>query len=310
MEDHNSESARRAAIAKAIATIRALIPKDLPKPNLHVLVKKSRSTKSGEFNVQKIAPEICKNFGIPTSAILDVQQRRYNFLLILSVPDELRDKILIGKPFLKTNDFSVEIRTSIPKLWRLSVSHIPHWINDDHLRTVAQMFGYPSHIITTSANLFVTTRTVVAFYDREPAVDSWPADEELQSVRVSVTEPMLLQPGQPSKQAQPRPSTSKPSPATSATSSSPAASSTPPQAPTVPTAPTAATTNVAPPTPLTDLPVPPSNDARLAELRKLITTYTSELRFVGKKTTRKKELEQLIADHKKEAESLQPGFKP
>ena len=59
MEDHNSESARRAAIAKAIATIRALIPKDLPKPNLHVLVKKSRSTKSGEFNVQKIAPEIC-----------------------------------------------------------------------------------------------------------------------------------------------------------------------------------------------------------------------------------------------------------
>ncbi len=300
MEDHNSESARRAAIAKAIATIRALIPKDLPKPNLHIMVKKSRSTKSGEFDVQKIAPEICKNFGIPTTAILDVQQRRYNFLLILSVPEEIRDKILIGKPFLKMDDFSVEIRTSVPKLWRLSVTHIPHWIDDGHLRTVAQMFGEPSHVITTSANLFVTTRTVVAFYDREPTVESWPADEALQSVRVSVTEPMLIHPGQsrkrtPSSRAPRVSKAASPAPSTSPQALSEQAQ-TPLSAP--PTAPP-----VAPPK------SPPNNNARLAEMQKLFAVYTVELKNVGKKTTRKKELEQLIAELKKEAETLQPGFK-
>lgn len=293
-EHHSSYSDRRAAAEEVIKLLRSLIPKDLPTPNLHVLVKKTRSTKSGEFDVRKIAPEICKNFGIPTTSILDVQQRRYNFLLILSVPAEQRDKILIGKPFLKTNDFSVEIRTSIPKMWRVSISHVPFWIGDEHLRHVAVMFGTPKHVVTTSADLVVTTRTIVAFYDTEPIMDFWPADEALQSVKISMAEPMLPQHGvNPDKRQRPSSAPAPPRPTTKA-----------PVVP-APIPPTTVQITQQGQTPPTD------NSTRLHSIQTEIDKLKAELATAaGKKQPRKKELETRISELKAEAVSLQSGPKP
>ncbi len=227
---------------------------------------------------------------------MGVQQRRFNFLLILAVPVEQRDKILIGKPFLKTSDFSVEIRTSIPKLWRLTVSQIPHWVSDGTMQAIAPMFGIPKHVITTSATLFVTTRTLVAFYESEPPVQDWPADEALQSVRLAVAEPMLLQAGSPA-----------PAKRTSTRSAQPAQAAPQQQQEAVPPTAQVPQAPSVPPPPTT--PKSPSHDARLAEIRKTIAAHKAELTTANKRSNRKKELEDLIDKLMKEAVKLQPDFK-
>lgn len=207
MEDHNSQP-RLTAIEEAMKRIMACVPKNISRPNLHVLVKKSRSAKSGELDLRNIVPKICENYGIDRSTLLDVHQRRYDNLLIFCVPDATRDKILTGKSFLKVDNTVVELRTGIPSLWRLSISHIPSYVPDEVVSDFAAFFPFKVvHQITTKADTFVPTSTLTLFLENEPLLTHWPTTgAPFESARVAIAKPLLPAPGSPPtrKKAEPK----------------------------------------------------------------------------------------------------------